>query len=218
MFPLPTVFRYRPRALIALVIGILAGFLAPVHASHIARVLLGWDTTVWLYLILIWIKMARAHQQQVQELAEREDETAATVLLVVSLAALASIVAIVLELAGPKHVSIGAAVLQYTLTGATMLGAWFLIPTMFTLHYARHYYQSDDDDTALLFPDRHLLPDYWDFLYFAFTIAVASQTSDVVLRSREVRRTALAQSVLSFFFNLAVLGLSVNIAASLVGG
>ena len=125
------------------------------------------------------------HQQQVQELAEREDETAATVLLVVSLAALASIVAIVLELAGPKHVSIGAAVLQYTLTGATMLGAWFLIPTMFTLHYARHYYQSDDDDTALLFPDRHLLPDYWDFLYFAFTIAVASQTSDVVLRSRK---------------------------------
>jgi uncharacterized membrane protein len=56
-----------------------------------------------------------------------------------------------------------------------------------------------------------------DFLYFSFTIAVASQTSDVVLRSTAVRRTALAQSVLSFFFNVAVLGLSVNIAAGLVG-
>ena len=213
----PQVLRYRPRAVIALVIGVLVSILVPIQASSIVRGLVGWDTAVWLYLILIWIKMALAGQQQAQELAEREDESAATVLVIVSLAALASVVAIVAELAAVKNVGVGAAVLHYALTGATMLGAWFLIPTMFTLHYARHYYQSDDDDTALLFPDRDLKPGYWDFLYFSFTIAVASQTSDVVLRSTAVRRTALAHSVLSFFFNLAVLGLSVNIAASLVG-
>jgi uncharacterized membrane protein len=214
---IPTALRYRPRALIALVIGVLVSILVPIQASSIVRGLVGWDTAVWLYLVLIWIKMALAGQQQAQELAEREDESAASVLVIVSLAALASVVAIVVELAAVKNVGVGAAVLHYALTGATMLGAWFLIPTMFTLHYARHYYQSDDDDTALLFPDRDLKPGYWDFLYFSFTIAVASQTSDVVLRSTAVRRTALAHSVLSFFFNLAVLGLSVNIAASLVG-
>jgi len=32
-----------------------------------------------------------------------------------------------------------------------------------------------------------------------------------------MRKIALAQSILSFFFNLAILGLSINIAASLVG-
>ncbi|MDR5754816.1 MULTISPECIES: DUF1345 domain-containing protein [unclassified Caballeronia] len=215
---IPTVFRYRPRALIALVIGVVAAILAPLPGSAIVRTLLGWDTAVWLYLILIWVKMARARQQQVQELAEREDENAAAVLIIVSLAAIASIVAIVVELSAAKNASVAIAAEHYALTGATMLGAWFLIPTMFTLHYARHYYQSDDNDTALAFPDRQLKPGYWDFLYFSFTIAVASQTADVSLRSTEVRRTALAQSVLSFFFNLAVLGLSVNIAASLVGG
>jgi uncharacterized membrane protein len=89
---------------------------------------------------------------------------------------------------------------------------------MFTLHYARHYYRSTEGEPALRFPDRHLKPDYWDLLYFSFTIAVASQTSDVVVCSKSARKTALAQSVLSFFFNLAVLGLSVNIAASMVGG
>jgi transposase-like protein len=69
----------------------------------------------------------------------------------------------------------------------------------------------------LRFPDHKLEPDYWDFLYFSFTIAVASQTSDVVLRSRSIRRAARAQSILSFYFNVAVLGLCINIAAGLLG-
>jgi uncharacterized membrane protein len=66
-------------------------------------------------------------------------------------------------------------------------------------------------------PDDHPEPDYWDFLYFAFTLAVASQTADVSLASRAARRSALAQSILSFYFNMAVLGLSINVAAGLLG-
>jgi uncharacterized membrane protein len=53
-------------------------------------------------------------------------------------------------------------------------------------------------------------------MYFAFTIAVAVQTSDVSVKTTAMRGTVLAQSVLSFFFNLAILGLSINIAASLI--
>ena len=207
----------RPRMIIAAAIGIAVALLLPNVERVVTRALLGWNAAVWLYLVLIWLKMATARQSDVQALAEREDENAATVLMVVSVAAIASIVAIVMELSTAKNMGSGA-VLHYVLTGATMLGAWFLIPTMFTLHYARHYYQSPDNDPALRFPDRHLKPDYWDFLYFSFTIAVASQTADVSLASTSARRTALAQSVLSFFFNLAVLGLSINIAASMVGG
>ncbi|AQH01708.1 MULTISPECIES: DUF1345 domain-containing protein [Caballeronia] len=214
---LPPVLRNRPRALIGLLAGCVVAALVPAHIRPTARALIGWDSAVWLYLALIWLQMATARQTDVQALAEREDENAATVLMVVSIAAIASIVAIVVELAAAK--SLGARALpHYLLTAATMLGAWFLIPTMFTLHYARHYYQSPAGDPALRFPDKHLKPDYWDFLYFSFTIAVASQTADIALGSTSARRAALAQSVMSFFFNLAVLGLSINIAASMVGG
>ncbi|KMQ80729.1 putative transmembrane protein [Candidatus Burkholderia pumila] len=213
----PIVLRNRLRAVIALIVGLCIGFAVSSHMRPTVRALIGWDTAVWLYLVLIWIQMATAQQSNVQALAEREDENAAAVLMIVSVAAIASLVAIVAELANAKNLGAGAW-LNYVLTGATMLGAWFLIPTMFTLHYARHYYRSGKQETALKFPDKHLRPDYWDFLYFSFTIAVASQTSDVALCSTAVRRTALAQSVLSFFFNLAVLGLSINIAASMVGG
>ena len=55
-------------------------------------------------------------------------------------------------------------------------------------------------------------------MYFSFTIAAASQTADIVPNARWMRKMMLAQAVLSFFFNASILGLSINISASLVSG
>ena len=68
----------------------------------------------------------------------------------------------------------------------------------------------------LQFPDEDVEPNYWDFMYFAFTISVAVQTSDVQVIGADMRRLVLGHSVLNFFFNLVVLGLSINIAAGLI--
>jgi uncharacterized membrane protein len=213
----PQTLRNRPRMLIALAIGVVVAILMPQHMRPMVRVLVGWDTTVWTYLVLIWAHMAAADAGRVRDSARRDDENAGVVLFVICLATVASIAAIVLELASAKGTAGASTVWHYALTGLTLMGAWFLIPTIFTQHYARLYYDTDAQETPLLFPDRSLEPNYWDLLYFSFTIAVASQTSDVVLRSRPIRRAALAQSVLSFYFNVAVLGLCVNIAAGLLG-
>ncbi|WP_144150727.1 DUF1345 domain-containing protein [Paraburkholderia sp. BCC1885] len=213
----PQVLRNRPRMVAALVIGIIVALFVPSHMRPMVRVLAAWDLAVWSYLVLIWTHMAMAHEDRVREFAMRDDENAGVVLFVICLATVASIAAIVLELASAKNLGTASTLAHYVLTALTMFGAWFLIPTIFTLHYARLYYGSDPQETALQFPDTKLQPNYWDFLYFSFTIAVASQTSDVVLRSRTIRRAALAQSILSFYFNVAVLGLCVNIAAGLLG-
>ena len=42
------------------------------------------------------------------------------------------------------------------------------------------------------------------------------QVSDVEIESRDLRRIVLAHSVMSFFFNVAVLALTVNIVAQLI--
>lgn len=47
-------------------------------------------------------------------------------------------------------------------------------------------------------------------------IAVAAQTAGVALASRPVRCAVLAHAVLSHYFNAAVLGLSINVAAGLM--
>lgn len=204
--------------LAGLAVGLVIALLVlPEHTHTMVRVLAGWDAAVWSYLALIWVHMAAADEGRVREFARRDDENAGVVLVVICVATIASIVAIVLELASAKGTAGTSTLWHYLLTGLTMFGAWFLIPTIFTMHYARLYYDADATETALLFPDHRLQPNYWDFLYFSFTIAVASQTSDVVLRSRSIRRAALAQSILSFYFNVAVLGLCVNIAAGLLG-
>ncbi|OLL27832.1 hypothetical protein BTH42_30475 [Burkholderia sp. SRS-W-2-2016] len=213
----PQVLRNRPRTVIGLAIGIVVACLVPGHTSPMARALIGWDAAIWSYLLMIWLHMALADEHVVREYAIRDDENAGVVLVVICVATIASIAAIVLELASAKGTGGATGAWHYLLTGLTLIGAWFLIPTIFTLHYARLYYDTDAQETALKFPDHHLLPNYWDFLYYSFTIAVASQTSDIVLRSREIRRATLAQSVLSFYFNVAVLGLCVNIAAGLLG-
>jgi uncharacterized membrane protein len=211
----PQVLRNRPRMVTGLVVGVVMGLvLAGAHMRPMIRVLLSWDVAVWTYLALMWIEMARADHDRVREIAQREDENAVVVLAIVCLATVASIVAIVAELASSKG-STGLS--HYVVTAVTLIGAWFLIPTIFTLHYARLHFAAGKQETALKFPDHKLDPNYWDFLYFSFTIAVASQTSDVVLRSSEVRRATLAQSVLSFYFNVAVLGLCINMAAGLLG-
>jgi Predicted membrane protein len=161
--------------------------------------------------------MALASEEDVRTRARREDRNAATVLTLVCAATIASILAIVLELGTTKDLSFESKVLRSLLTGLTLFGAWFPIATIFTLHYARLYYSSDPNAPALAFPDHLQQPDYWDFLYFSFTIAVASQTPDVSLRGGSARRGVLTQSILSFYSNVAVLGLCMNLAASMLG-
>ena len=70
---------------------------------------------------------------------------------------------------------------------------------------------------GLRFPDADpsFKPDYGDFLYVSFTIAVACQTADVAVTSRPMRRLVLLQSVMSFAFNTAILAFTINVAASL---
>jgi uncharacterized membrane protein len=211
----------RPRLFIGIAIGLVVAVILPGAVSMLQRALIGWNVAVYIYLILVMAEMApRMSPEDVQRIARREDESAAASLAVFSLAAIASIAAIIFELATAKsaaHANAGPSFGHIALAGLTVAGAWALIPTLFSMHYARQYYGSPEDQRALVFPERNPQPDFWDFLYFSFTIAVASQTSDIALRGSAVRKTALAQSVLSFFFNASILALTINIAAGLVG-
>ena len=57
-------------------------------------------------------------------------------------------------------------------------------------------------------------PDYWDFLYYSFTIAMCYQTSDVTVCSRSMRRITLFHAVISFLYVTAILGLVINILSN----
>lgn len=209
--------RTRPHLSTAIAAGIVTGLALPAQWNSVTRALIGWNLTVWSYLALEGWLMMRASHARVRAIAEQEDESAVAVLAIMSFAAIASLAAIILELAGVRDLSFSSRLMRYVLTGSTILGSWCLVGAMFTFHYALLFYRSPVEQRALHFPDNEQNPDYWDFLYFSFTIAVAVQTADVTVMTRSMRKTVLAQAILNFLFNAAILGFSINIAAGLVG-
>lgn len=68
-----------------------------------------------------------------------------------------------------------------------------------------------------MLPGKLTEPNYWDFAYFSFTVAVASQTADMAVGTADVRKITLLQSVIAFVFNILILGLSINVGAGLLG-
>ncbi len=53
-------------------------------------------------------------------------------------------------------------------------------------------------------------------MYFAFTISMTAQTSDVTVTSRRLRRLVLGHALVSFFFFAVIIGLSINIIGNLI--
>lgn len=208
--------RARPRLVTSTLCGIAASLLLPAVLGVATRGLLGWNLAVWLYLVLIGSMMLRADHVDIRRVAVAQAEAAVTVLTVLTLAVVVSLVAVVAQLSAAKVPGAPHALPHVLFALVTVAGSWLLLPTMFALNYASLYYRTVGG-SGLNFPaiDADFKPDYGDFLYFSFTIAVASQTSDVSVSSQPMRRLVLAQSVLSFAFNTAVLALAINIAASM---
>lgn len=208
--------RSRPHLTLAIALGILVAVAVPGSYSAVTRALIAWNSGVWAYLVTMAWLMMRANHHKVKEIASRQDESAGLVLATLTVAAVISMTAIIYELGTAIDLAAGERYLRYGFTALTVFGAWFLVGVLFCFHYAHLYYRASAPAPPLRFPDGLEDPDYWDFLYFSFTIAVAVQTSDVCVMTRSMRKLVLAQSVLTFFFNLAILGLSINIAAGLV--
>lgn len=148
--------------------------------------------------------------------ARLEDEGKFVILFLVVTAAVVSLAAIILELTVVRDMH---GVIKYqhiALAAFTIIVSWAFTHTMFALHYAHDYYQRILKETSggLDFPGKDL-PDYSDFLYFAYIIGTSGQTADVSLSSRATRRIGTIHCVLAFFFNTTVLALTINIASGL---
>lgn len=207
----------RFRLLISVMAGLVCYVLLPEHLGQMQRLLISWNVLAWLYLWFIWFRMLRTAPDEIKRIAQMQDQSAALVLGLVIVACMISMVAIMSELPTLKSLTGSSRALHLLLTAMTLIGSWALLPSAFAMHYAhQHYLHHNNSMTPMIFPEKPTHPAYWDFLYFSFTIAVASQTADVATGTTEMRKIALLQSVISFIFNLAILGLSVNVAASLL--
>jgi uncharacterized membrane protein len=202
----------RPRTFIAIAVGIIAFFLMPASLRLVTRLLVGWDSTVTLYLVLVFVMVARSGVVHIRRNAVLQDDGRFLILMVTAFGAFASIAAIVFELGASNRSASG-----LTLATITIALSWAAVHTAFALHYAHEYYRGQKPG-GLQFPngDQHEDADYWDFVYFSFVIGMTAQVSDVGITDKIIRRTATVHGIISFVFNTALVALMVNIAASAI--
>jgi uncharacterized membrane protein len=209
--------RFHPRLWVALIIGDAVFFLLPAHWSPISRVLVSWNCGVALFLVLIYQWMASLTAEQICSRYNEEDSSATFILVLVTLAALLSLVAIVEPLATIRRVAGTERIWHFALATVTVIDSWLLVPTIFTTYYADMFYSVDQQNRPLRFPETDM-PVFWDFAYFSFTIAAACQTADVLTTRGSIRKVVIVHELISFLFNASILGFAINVTAGLIGG
>jgi len=209
--------RLHAKLLVAAVAGLAAVLLMPWGWRVPTRLLAGWDIGVVAYVVMTHTMAFRYSIERIRKRAAEQDEGAFIILLLTIAAAIASLIAIVFELGGVKQAPASYAVDQVLLAAATILLSWAFVQTIFAIHYAHEYYgeRRDGKIGGLKFPGDSD-PDYRDFLYFSLVIAMTSQVSDVAITSRAIRQVVSMHAVLSFFFNLTVLALTVNMISNVI--
>lgn len=211
--------RARPRLIASTAVGGAIAVLWPGELPAAERALLGWNVGVWLYLLLVWRNMTRLDHGQLRHAATAQADGAGIVLALAILGTVASLAAVVLELASAKSGHAFGGGHSVALALVTITGTWLLLPTEFALSYASRYFA--DPAGGLEFPPpaaRHAAaqaPNYVDFLYFSITIAATAQTSDVAVTTRAMRGFVMLHAVVSFAFNAFVLALAINMVAGL---
>jgi uncharacterized membrane protein len=214
-------FASRPRLVAAAGAGLLSAILFSIVPNDLrpsTRALLSWDIAAGCFCLSMLTAMAQSDDSTMRARAAVQDEGQHFILTLVLTAAIISIGAIAGELSLAKADHGAVRLARVGLAFATVVVSWFLVQLIFALHYAHEFYKPKPGGKGvvggLVFPDDDT-PDYWDFLYFAVVIGVASQTADVSFKTKALRRVGTVHGVIAFTFNTVVLALTINLLAGL---
>ncbi|MFF2654224.1 DUF1345 domain-containing protein [Streptomyces sp. NPDC058045] len=158
------------------------------------------------YLLLTSAAFAAADTEQVCDWARREDRGTVLQRYVLGTApgpgvstfiAAAALLVAMVWLPGHVPSELGR-IPRISMAFALVAVAWVCVAVAFAVSF-----QADnlvEDERGLGFPGEQL-PVWGDYVYFAFSLMTTFGTTDVVVLSREMRRTVTVNSVVAFVFN-----------------
>lgn len=172
---------------------------------------LAFDAAAGVFLVSLWPLLRECSAQEMRRHARDNDANRALVLGLTTLLTLVVMAAITGEMKGAQG---GDAWSIVKLVG-TLLLIWLFANSVYTLHYAHAFYSKDPDKGGdrggIAFPGSDRTPGYWDFAYFAFTLGMTFQTSDVETSTTDVRKVALFHCFAAFVFNIGVIAFTINV-------
>jgi uncharacterized membrane protein len=193
--------------------GAVAGTLVSLFMPPSASILLGWDVAVLIYLAWTWSAVQGLDPGVTAQLAKREDPSTAVADLVVIGAGTAMLAAVGFALLKAGQATGGTKAYLVTLGLLSVVLSWTVVHTVFALRYARAYYSEPVGGIDF---NEDEPPNYIDFAYYAFTVGMTFQVADTNITTRAVRRATLHHALLSYLFGSVLLGLVINVVATLL--
>jgi uncharacterized membrane protein len=203
------------RVAIALAVGGAAYLTAAPYLPSPAPALVGWDAGSLALLSLLWSAIGTADARATQIRAGSEDPGRTLVYVIVILASGVSLLGATAVVRDAHTLGPGIAHAVTGLCLGTVALAWGMTHTAFAFRYARLYYRADSEGVGGIELPGKDAPDYFDFAYFAFTIGMCFQVSDVCVTSTQIRRTVLLHAVISFAYNSVILAFVLNLVFGL---
>lgn len=198
------------RLVLAIGIGVAASLPFLAHpVEWWVRAVIGWDAASLALVALLWAIILRSDPDDTRRRAGANDPGRNMVFAFAVASSLFSLFAAAVVLRKVKTFPAAEEATWTMLALAAVALSWTLTHTLYTLRYAHLYYRRNKPG-GLVFPGEDAPSDI-DFAYFAFTIGMCFQVSDVVVDCTRVRRAVLFHAVISFLYNTTILALALNL-------
>jgi uncharacterized membrane protein len=204
----------RTRLLVMAAAGVMSGVTSGVLLGGEYAATIGWAVACIIYLAWVWGSIARLDDTATKANAQCEDPTSGWSELLTLVAGVASLGAVLILILAAKNAHGIVAVLVPLLALLSVALSWALVHTVFTLRYARLYF---DGTAGGIDFNQKATPRYVDFAYLAFTLGMTYQVSDTDLQTFAIRALALRHALLSYLFGAVILAATINLVAGLAG-
>jgi uncharacterized membrane protein len=172
----------------------------------------GWDIAALVFVSWMWRSLWSLDAEDTARQAKRENPHRAPADALLLGASVASLIAVGLVLVRAGNSNELSKALLVGLSIASIVLAWSVVHTVYSLRYAKLYYEGTPGGVDF---NAHEAPCYIDFAYLALTIGMTFQVSDTNLKTTNIRRTALRHALLSYAFGTLIIATTINLVAGL---
>ncbi len=174
--------------------------------------LAGWDIASALLLVWTWRSLWPLDGKRTARHATAESPSRTNTDLLLIGGSIISLAAVGLVLVrASREAGLEKGLLVATGVASIVL-AWGIVHSVYTLRYAKLYYQGTPGGVDFNEDDS---PSYSDFAYLALTIGMTFQVSDTDLTNKAMRRLALRHALLSYMFGALIIATTINLIAGL---
>jgi uncharacterized membrane protein len=175
----------------------------PLREAAAKGLMLGFDVAALTFLIGCLHLLRVGDPATLREHAEANDANRAMLLVITAIVSVAILAAVAAETIGGD----GPGLKTKMLIVGTLLVAWLFANSVYALHYAHMVAMKQG---GIDFPGK-APPVYADFAYFAFTLGMTFQTSDVNVTDKAIRNVVTLHCLAAFVFNLGILAFTINV-------